>query len=109
MPPRCLHICVSCFSDSHENILFLALSFFVGPIMESKVDESARSAKRNEQATLTAFEAQRLIGICAELVDLCSGHIDPAVGEMIALAHDEVLTSVVEAKSSFDFPAHTRQ
>jgi hypothetical protein len=79
--------------------------------MESKMDEPARSAKRNEQATLTAFEAQRLIGICAELVDLCSkvtGHIDPAVGEMIAFAHDEVLNSVVEAKSSF-FPAHTRQ
>jgi hypothetical protein len=80
--------------------------------MESKMGESARSAKRNEQATLTAHEAQRLIGICAELVDLCSkvtGQIDPAVGEMIAFAHDEVLTSVVEAKSCFDFPAHARQ
>jgi hypothetical protein len=37
--------------------------------MESGIDESARSAKRNEQATLVAFEAQGLIGICAELVD----------------------------------------
>jgi hypothetical protein len=80
--------------------------------MESKMHELARSAKRNEQATLTAFEAQRLVGICAELVDLCSkvtGQIDPAVGEMIAFAHDELVTSVVEAKSTFDFPAHTRQ
>lgn len=76
------------------------------------MDESARSAKRNEQATLTAFEAQRLIEICAELVDLCSkvtGQIDPAVSEMVAFARDEVLTSVVEAKYSFDFRAHTRQ
>jgi hypothetical protein len=80
--------------------------------MEGEMDESAGLAKRNEQATLTAFEAQRLIGICAELVDLCSkvtGQIDPAVGEMIAFAHDEVLSSVVEAKSCFDFPAHTQQ
>ena len=75
------------------------------------MDELARSAKRNEQATLTAFEAQRLIGICAELVDLCSkvtGQIDPAVSEMVAFARDEVLTGVVEAKYSFDFRAHTR-
>jgi hypothetical protein len=76
------------------------------------MDESARPAKRNEQAALTRFEAQRLIGICAELVDLCSkvtGQIDPAIGEIITFAHDEVLTSVVEAKSISDFPAHARQ
>jgi hypothetical protein len=75
-----LHICPNRFFDCHENTLILVLQFFVRPKMESGIDESARSAKRNEQATLTAFGAQRLIGICVELVDLCSkvtGQIDP--------------------------------
>jgi hypothetical protein len=70
---------------------------------EIAVDRLAKSATRNEEATLTAFEAQRLIGICVELLDLCSkvtGQIDPAVGEMIAFARDEALTSVHYSKAS---------
>jgi hypothetical protein len=46
---------------------------------------------------LTAGDAQKLIGICVELLDLCSkvtGQVDPAVGILIAFAHDEALTSV---------------
>jgi hypothetical protein len=70
---------------------------------EIAVDGSAKSATRGEEATLTAYEAQRLIGICVELIDLCSkvtGQIDPAVGEMIAFARDEALTSAYYSKSS---------
>ncbi len=73
---------------------------------EMAVDRSAKSATRNEEATLTIFEAQRLIGICVELLDLCSkvtGQIDPAVGEMIAFARDEALTSVHYSNSSTTF------
>jgi len=73
-------------------------------------DISAKSATRNEGAALTAVEAQRLIGVCVELLDLYSkviGQVDPAVGEMIAFAHDEALTSVHYSKSSaiFESPA----
>jgi hypothetical protein len=70
---------------------------------EIAVDRTAKSATRDEEATLTACEAQRLIGICAELLDLCSkvtGQIDPAVGQMIAFARDEALTGVHYSKSS---------
>jgi hypothetical protein len=81
---------------------------------EMAVDRSAKSATRNEEATLTIFEAQRLIGICVELLDLCSkvtGQIDPAVGEMIAFARDEALTSVHYSNSStaFDRLSPSRQ
>jgi hypothetical protein len=81
---------------------------------EIAVDRPARSATRNEEAGLTTYEAQRLIGICVELLDLCSkvtGQIDPAVGEMIAFARDEALTSVHYSKSStiYDRPDASRQ
>jgi len=70
---------------------------------EMASENSAKLAKRSEEATLTAFEAQRLIGICVELLDLCSkvtGQIDPAVGELIGFAHDQAFTSVHYGKSS---------
>ena len=66
-------------------------------------ENSTKSANRTEEATLTAFEAQRLIGICVELLDLCSkvtGQIDPAVGELIGFAHDQVFTNAHYEKSS---------
>jgi hypothetical protein len=46
---------------------------------------------RRKEVTLTAGDAQKLIGRCVELLDLCSkviGQIDPAVGKLIAFAHD---------------------
>jgi hypothetical protein len=70
---------------------------------EIAVDKSANSATRNDEATLTTSEAQKLIGICVELLDLCSkvtGRIDPAVGEMIAFARDEALTTAHYPRSS---------
>jgi hypothetical protein len=74
---------------------------------------SARSANRTEGATLTAFEAQRLIGICIELIDLCSkvtGQIDPAVGQLIGFAHDQAFTSVHYGTSSpCSDPGYSRQ
>lgn len=77
-------------------------------------EKSARLARRNEERTLTSFEAQRLVGICVELLDLCSkvtGQIDPALGELMAFAHDEALTSFYRAKAhdSSTFPDYTRQ
>jgi hypothetical protein len=71
-------------------------------------ENSTESAKRTEEATLTAFEAQRLIAICVELLDLCSkvtGQIDPAVGELIGFAHDQAFTNLHYGKSpgSYDW------
>jgi hypothetical protein len=57
-------------------------------------EESAKPAARKGEKTLTSFEAQRLVGICVELLDLCAkvtGKLDPALGELIACAHDEAI------------------
>jgi hypothetical protein len=80
--------------------------------MESQIHQSAKSAARNEEMTLTDCGARRLIGICVELLDLCSnvtGQINPAIGALIATARDEVLTRVVEANSGFALSVNTPQ
>ena len=66
-------------------------------------EKSTKSPRKSEERTLTSFEAQRLVGICVELLDLCSkvtGQIDPALGKLIAFAHDEaLLTGVYPAEA----------
>jgi hypothetical protein len=68
-------------------------------------EKSATVARRNEERTLTSFEAQRLVGICVELLDLCSkvtGQLDPALGELIAYAHEEALmTGIYRAEPHY--------
>jgi hypothetical protein len=78
-------------------------------------EKSTKPQKRNEERTLTPFEAQRLVGICVELLDLCSkvtGQIDPALGKLIAFAHDEALLTGIyraEVQDSSSFPDYARQ
>jgi hypothetical protein len=63
---------------------------------------SNRSKSDVEDVTLTASEACRLIGICIELIDLCSrvtGKIDPAVGSIVGYARDEALAEALEIRS----------
>lgn len=63
---------------------------------------SNRSRPDAEDVTLTASEACRLIGICIELIDLCSrvtGKIDPAVGSIVGYARDEALAEALEIGS----------
>ena len=46
---------------------------------------------------LTAAEANRLLALCIELIDLCSritARVDPALGLIIADAHAEALSGV---------------
>jgi hypothetical protein len=61
---------------------------------------STRSAKpKREVATVTDVEARRLLGVCIELIDLCSkltGKIDPAAGTLIAHARDEAIFDAFE-------------
>ncbi len=84
-------------------------------VCEIAGEKSAKLARRNEERTLTSFEALRLVGICVELLDLCSkvtAQIDPALGELIAFAHDEALLSgIYRAKAHDDssFTDYTRQ
>jgi hypothetical protein len=83
-------------------------------VFEVASDKSAKPARRREEVTLTEFEAQRLIGICIELLDVCSKvtrKIDPAIGALISVAHDEVLGSVLreDSETTFDCPDYTRQ
>jgi len=54
------------------------------------------------EVTMTASEACRLIGICIELIDICSrvtGKIDPAVGSIVGYARDEALAEALELRS----------
>jgi hypothetical protein len=62
---------------------------------------SNRTKPDVEDVTLTASEACRLIGICIELIDLCSrvtGKIDPAVGSIVGYARDEALAEALEIR-----------
>jgi hypothetical protein len=67
----------------------------------NEINRLAASRRRVEEVTLSASESQRLIGICIELIGLCSkvtGKFDPSMGTMIAFARDEALTDAVGMK-----------
>jgi hypothetical protein len=70
------------------------------PAESKTLDAPSKTKKlKIENATLTASEACRLIGICIELIELCAkvtGKIDPAVGSIIGFARDEALSEVLE-------------
>ena len=54
-----------------------------------------------DEVTLTSSESHRLIGICIELIGLCSkvtGKFDPSMGTMIAFARDQALTETIGLK-----------
>jgi hypothetical protein len=84
-------------------------------VYEVASEQSTKVTRRSAERTLTSFEAQRLVGICVELLDLCSkvtGQIDPALGKLIAFAHDEALLTGIyraEARESSSFPEYARQ
>jgi hypothetical protein len=104
-------------SDSDENILPFGAGIFMRPKMVYEIasEQSTKVTRRNEERTLTSLEAQRLVGICVELLDLCSkvtGQIDPALGKLIAYAHDEALLTGnyrAEAHDSSSFQDYARQ
>ena len=91
-------MCLLCF-DRRNNILNFGYVVFRQAKMISEIasEKSTKLDRQNGEVTLTAGDAQKLIGLCVELLDLCSkviGQIDPAVGKLIAFAHDEALTSI---------------
>jgi hypothetical protein len=70
--------------------------------LKSLSSPTKRSKAKSEPVRLTASESRRLIGICIELIDICSkvtGKIDPAVGTVIAFARDEALAEALEISS----------
>jgi hypothetical protein len=59
------------------------------------------SKERFEGVPLTARQAERLLSICVDMIDLCAevtGKIDPAVGTMVAYACDDVLNGILGTK-----------
>jgi hypothetical protein len=59
------------------------------------------SKERFEGVPLTATQAERLLSICVDMIDLCAevtGKIDPAVGTMVAYACDDVLNGILGTK-----------
>ena len=51
--------------------------------------------------SLTAAQAERLLSICVDLIDLCAevtGKIDPAVGTVVAYACEDVLNGILGTK-----------
>jgi hypothetical protein len=67
----------------------------------SKTNKSEAPKQILTEVTLTASEAHRLVGICIELIGLCSkvtGKFDPSMGTMIAFARDEALTDAIGIK-----------
>jgi hypothetical protein len=60
---------------------------------------SRKPGQKDDDVTLTPAETRRLLGICIELIDLCSkvtGKIDPAIGTMVAYARDEAMADACE-------------
>jgi hypothetical protein len=60
------------------------------------------SKQRFEGVPLTAAQAERLLSICVDIIDLCAevtGKIDPAVGTMVAYACDDALNGILGKKS----------
>jgi hypothetical protein len=60
------------------------------------------SRQRFEGVPLTAAQAERLLSICVDIIDLCAevtGKIDPAVGTMGAYACEDALNSILGKKS----------
>lgn len=56
------------------------------------------SRQRFEGAPLTAAQAERLLSICVDMIDLCAevtGKIDPAAGTMVAYACEEALNGIL--------------
>ena len=48
--------------------------------------------------SLTAAQAERLLSICVSLIDLCTevtGKIDPAAGNLVAYACEDVLSGIL--------------
>jgi hypothetical protein len=70
------------------------------PTESTILNAPPRSTKSTiADATLTADEARRLIGICVELIDLCAkvtGRIDPAIGSILGYARDEAFSQASE-------------
>ena len=59
------------------------------------------SKQRFEGVPLTAAQAERLLSICVDMIDLCSevtGKIDPAVGTMVAYACDDALNGILKTR-----------
>jgi hypothetical protein len=59
------------------------------------------SKERFEGVPLTAAQAERLLSICVDMIDLCAevtGKIDPAVGTMVAYACDDALNGILGTK-----------
>jgi hypothetical protein len=59
------------------------------------------SKERFEGVPLTATQAERLLSICIDMIDLCAevtGKIDPAVGKMVSYACDDVLNGILGTK-----------
>ena len=51
--------------------------------------------------SLTATQAERLLSICVDMIDLCAevtGTIDPAVGTMVAYACEDALNGILGTK-----------
>jgi len=59
------------------------------------------SKQRFEGVSLTAAQAERLLSICVDMIDLCAevtGKIDPAVGTMVAYACNDALNGILGTK-----------
>lgn len=59
------------------------------------------SKQRFEGVSLTAAQAERLVSICVDMIDLCAevtGKIDPAVGTMVAYACNDALNGILGTK-----------
>jgi hypothetical protein len=72
-------------------------------MMAASEQNKAKTSKSElKDVSLTPSESHQLLGICVELISLCSkitGKFDPSMGAMVAFARDEALTSALDLRS----------
>jgi hypothetical protein len=70
-------------------------------IEAGKKNKTEASKPKLEDVSLTPCESHQLLGICIELITLCSkvtGKFDPSMGTMIAFARDEAFDNALEIR-----------
>ena len=71
-------------------------------IAANEKNKTQASSPELKDVTLTPSESHQLLGICVELITLCSkvtGKFDPSMGTMVAFARDEALTNALGLRS----------
>jgi hypothetical protein len=102
-----LHISVACYlfrmlANSPAGELLFGQEAKMPKQLRTLNAVTSPAKPETDEKRLTASEARRLIGVCIELIDVCSkvsGRVNAEVGSILAYPRDEALAGIHEARS----------